>query len=136
MTIDVTEIGTFADRAVRAFTLRNGNGISATVVEHGARIVSVSVPNLSNTKADVVPAAADLAGYAGAFASFGAICGRFANRIDAGRLHLDGTTHQLALSEGAAHHLHGGPQGFHRRLWQGETEAESVTFRLSSVDGD
>lgn len=138
MTIEVSDIGEFAGETVRAFTIANGNGLSATLIEHGARLVAMRVPNLQGDVADVVPAAADLAGYEASFGSFGAICGRFANRIAHGRLTIDGTTHALARAAGAVHHLHGGPRGFHHRRWRGEGDrtANAVTFRLVSADGD
>ena len=67
----------------------------------------------------------------------GATVGRYANRLGQGRFSLDGVDHTLAVNDGR-NHLHGGPTGFHRRLWQVEqgSEAARVTFHLVSPDGD
>lgn len=68
---------------------------------------------------------------------FGAIVGRFANRIAGGRFTLDGRAHQLALDAGGRTHLHGGPAGFHARNWaMTEVRDDLVELRLISEDGD
>ncbi len=61
--------------------------------------------------------------------------GRFANRIAFGRFALDGRAHALDCNDGS-HHLHGGADGFARRLWRGERDGDALRFRLSSEDGD
>jgi aldose 1-epimerase len=69
--------------------------------------------------------------------SFGAVPGRFANRIANGRFTLDGAAYELARGPGEKHTLHGGPNGFGRKLWRlGSHDASSVTLTLESPDGD
>jgi aldose 1-epimerase len=68
---------------------------------------------------------------------FGAVPGRFANRIANGRFAIDGVVHQLERKPGEKHTLHGGPNGFGRRLWRlGAHDASSISLSLDSPDGD
>lgn len=116
--------------------LINACGNSVCLSALGAGIRSVDVPAADGTMADVA------LGYAAADSYFqdgpcmGKTAGRFANRIGAGKLTVDGRLYQLAVNCGP-HHLHGGPMGFQNRVWQldGHTD-NSVTFSLVSDDGD
>jgi aldose 1-epimerase len=87
--------------------------------------------------ADVVLGYDDLAGYEGDSAYFGATVGRYANRIAHGRFSLDGTPFELPTND-RGHTLHGGPEGFHRQVWEvvpGTTSADAVTLAHVSPDG-
>ena len=88
----------------------------------------------SGLSADVVLGFETLAGYERDSPYFGAIIGRYANRIAFGRFTLDGVTHQLATNDGA-HHLHGGRRGFDKSVWRAERfqTAECVGVRFSRV---
>ncbi len=85
--------------------------------------------------ADVVLGFPDPSRYDAPHPYLGSIVGRFANRIAFARFALDGRAHALAPNDGA-HHLHGGPDGFGRRLWRAERDGDSVRFRIESADGD
>jgi aldose 1-epimerase len=86
--------------------------------------------------ANVVLGAVDLAGYAASDAHFGALIGRYANRIAGGRFKLDGQTYQLPRNEGR-NTMHGGPEGFDRRVWRVEAaDATSLTLAYRSPDGE
>jgi len=85
--------------------------------------------------ADVVLGFPDPARYDANHPYLGAIAGRFANRIAQGRFELDGRSYSLPCNDGA-HHLHGGADGFARRLWRAERDQNAVRFHLTSPDGD
>jgi aldose 1-epimerase len=135
-----TEWGRLPDgRAVELFTLTNAQGAVAKVITLGGILTELHVPDRDGRLADVVLGFDSLNGYLGDHPHFGATTGRVANRIANGRFTLDGTDYQLACNNGP-NHLHGGPQGFVKQLWQGtpvET-ANEVGVRLSyrSIDGE
>jgi aldose 1-epimerase len=109
--------GTSADgREVEIITIVREGAPTVTVTNLGASIVSIVVPDREGRTAEVVLGYPDLAGYVGDTAFLGAVVGRYANRIARGQFTLDGKRYTLARNNGP-NHLHGGPQGFHRRLW-------------------
>ena len=130
-------------RTVERWTLRNRNGMVVRFITYGGAITEVLAPGRNGVAANVVLGFADLAGYRGqpgqARPYFGALIGRYANRIANARFVLDGVTHQLASNEGD-NLLHGGPDGFDRQVWAvepsptiaGETGA---VLRLTSPAG-
>jgi aldose 1-epimerase len=132
--------GTLPDGAtVDMFTLTNGRGMEVRTIPYGAIIVSIRVPDRAGRIEDVVLGFDDLDGYVKRRTFFGAVVGRYGNRIAAGRFTLDGKTYQLATNNGP-NHLHGGVKGFDTRLWRAESfEREGtsgVTYSLTSPDGD
>ena len=126
-------------RAVTAVTLSNGQGVSATVINWGAAIQSLMMPDRNGKKADVQLGYPTIDGYLAKSEYFGATVGRFANRIAKGRFTLDGKTYQTPVNNGP-NSLHGGTAGFDKVLWevvsveQGPTAR--VTMRYVSPDGD
>lgn len=113
--------GTLPDgRTVDAITLTNANGVQLRFVTMGGIIVSLVVPDRDGAMADVTLGYDTLEGYLADTHFFGAIIGRYANRIAGGRFSLSGVEYQLPLNNGP-NHLHGGPNGFHRALWATET---------------
>jgi aldose 1-epimerase len=125
--------------AVESFTLRNAHGIEVKAITYGGIIVSLRVPDRAGKLDDVVLGYDDLAGYLRQSPYFGAIVGRYGNRIAKGRFTLDGKTYTLATNNGP-NHLHGGVKGFDKVVWKGEPastgDAASVTFRYTSPDGE
>ena len=121
---------------VEGFTLSAG-GLEATVIAHGARLVRMMVPDRDGRTADVVLGFDRLAGYLASDAYFGATCGRYGNRIGGAAFTLDGVRHALSVNE-PPNHLHGGADGFDRRIWRAVVEEadNAVTFMLVSPDGD
>jgi len=121
------------------FTLENPGGITVCISDFGGLITQLLAPDRRGKLADVVLGYDTLADYVADRAYFGATIGRFGNRIANGRFVLDGTTHQLAVNDGA-HHLHGGPRGFHKVKWDAYTMnlpgAVALVLRHVSADGD
>lgn len=125
--------------AVEVFTLTNHNGLEIRTVPYGAAIVSIRVPDRDGRLGDVVLGFNSLDGYLTPPPYFGAVVGRYGNRIATGRFTLDGHAYQLATNNGA-NHLHGGNKGFDKKLWQAEPfECDGhtgVTYSYTSVDGE
>ncbi|MFZ1082169.1 MAG: aldose epimerase family protein [Candidatus Kryptoniota bacterium] len=103
-------------RSVYSYTLRKSSGMNVKIIDYGAAIVSISVPNQNGEFADVALGYDDLMGYMNGKFFLGAIVGRYANRIDKGTFQLDGKIYHLSLND-AENHLHGGDIGFHKVLW-------------------
>jgi len=109
---------TAAGVPVRIYTLRNSKGMEARILDYGGTIVSLTAPDRSGQYADVVLGFDSLAGYLKANNPyFGAMIGRYGNRIARGRFVLDGVTHELATNNGP-NSLHGGKVGFDKVVWK------------------
>jgi aldose 1-epimerase len=124
--------------AVERFTLRNG-GVEMEVSAYGGIILALRVPDRDGRAGDVVLGLDRLADYVDDQAYFGALIGRYANRIARARFTLDGREHRLRANNGD-NHLHGGPRGFHKVPWSAEPFRDdgSVGVRLAytSPDGE
>lgn len=121
---------------IREVRLRSGAGAALTVMEWGAVVRDLVVPTARGLQRVVLgfPRFDD---YLRHSPHFGAIAGRFANRINGGRFTLDGKSHQLPLNQEGRHSLHGGGNGFGKRPWTFlHHDATSVTLGLLSPDGD
>ena len=124
---------------VSLYTLTNSTGAEVRIINYGAIVVSLKVPDREGRLRDVVLGYDDLAGYVQDKAFLGTIVGRYANRIAAGRFRLDGKTYQLDLNDGP-NHLHGGAQGFYKKLWKAEKVkgegGPGVKLTYVSADGE
>lgn len=116
---------------VTAYTLTNAAGMTVTVLDYGATIQSIRLPG----GLDVVLGYDTVEGYERGDSCHGATIGRVANRLGYASFSLGGRTYPLAKNCGQ-HHLHGGVEGFHRKLWQAETGAGEVTLSRLSPDGE
>ena len=120
---------------VNLYTLANDQ-LQIVVSNYGARIVSVLAKDRDGDIADIVLGYNSLAEYeADTRQYFGATIGRFANRIANGRFSIDGTAYQVPQNNGT-NALHGGTQGFDRRVWETSLIPGGVEMKLESPDGD
>lgn len=121
---------------VDVITLTDG-GCRAVLTNLGARLVELHVPDRNGDLADVVLQRPTLGDMATDDNYMGSTAGRYANRIRAGRLTIDGAPVQLSINEGA-NHLHGGRRGFDRYVWSTQIAADgaAVTFWRVSPDGE
>lgn len=113
----VVPFGTMPDgRGVEKYTLRNATGVEVSFISLGGIITAVIVPDREGQFADVTPGYDTLEHYLADNRFFGALVGRYANRIADARFVLDGVEHQLTRNDGR-NQLHGGPNGFHSVVW-------------------
>jgi aldose 1-epimerase len=124
-------------RSVEVFTLTNANGVEVRAITYGGIITSLRVPDRQGTSGDVVLGFDGLEPYLKGHPFFGAIVGRYGNRIAGGQFTLDGRTYKLATNNGP-NHLHGGNVGFDKAVWAAEPLASGVgvAFSHTSPDGD
>ncbi|MFL5620348.1 MAG: aldose epimerase family protein [Gemmatimonadaceae bacterium] len=132
--------GTTADgHAVERFTLTSTSGITITVLSFGGVIQSIVAPDRTGALADVTLGYDTLPEYEKDKSYLGALVGRYANRIRAGRFSLDGRVYTLAQNAGG-NHLHGGRRGFNKAVWTVEPfeKGDDVGLVLQhlSPDGD
>jgi aldose 1-epimerase len=134
--MDIEEVGRFGPEAVHEIVLRNCAGAKAHILTWGAVVHDLVVPVPSGLRS-VVLGFDGFEPYPVHSRSFGAIIGRFANRIADGRFSLDGHSYQLTRNDGGVHHLHGGADGFGRRVWSLiDAGVNHVTLSLLSQDGE
>lgn len=123
--ITKAEFGKMTDgRAVQIYTLTNARGMTARITNYGGILVSLTAPDRWGKKADVVLGYNKLEDYIKATPYFGAIAGRYANRIAKGQFKLDGVTYNLAKNNGP-NSLHGGKVGFDKKLWKATSKMTS-----------
>jgi len=103
-------------KVVNLYTLSNANGMKVGIINYGGRIVSIMAPDRNGKMADVVLGWNNLENYMKYNTYFGAIVGRFANRIANGKFTLDGKTYHLPINNGP-NSLHGGTDGFDKKYW-------------------
>ena len=131
-------------QAVDLYVLRNKSGMEVSITNYGGVVVSLKVPDKAGKFADVVLGYDDLQGYVTDKSFFGAIIGRYANRIAHGKFTLNGATYSLAKNNGE-NSLHGGTKGFNKQVWTahvGTTKAvsgsggQSLELTYRSKDGE
>jgi aldose 1-epimerase len=125
-------------KEVYSFTLRNKNNVELSVINYGGIITRLIVPDKNGVMEDVVLGFDTLDEYVKLNKSyFGAIIGRYGNRISDGKFSLDGKTYTLAQNNGAQH-LHGGRKGFDKAFWNIEPieDAAGETLRLTYTSKD
>lgn len=123
---------------VMQYILTNAGGVKVTLINIGASVKSIEVPDKNGDVDNVVLGFDNWEDYLTNSPYFGCICGRYANRIAGGKFTLDGAEYTLAVNN-EPNHLHGGVMNFSRKIWTGhvlETEPLAVRFDLTSPDGD
>ncbi|MDR1880849.1 MAG: galactose mutarotase [Tannerellaceae bacterium] len=120
------------------YVLTNKNGVELTVTNYGAKIVSLMVPDNKGRLVDVVTGHQSIDDYlASEEPYFGAVCGRYGNRIAKGRFEIDGVAYdKLAINNGP-NSLHGGIKGFNAVVWEAEQkDSRTVELAYTSADGE
>lgn len=130
-------VGKVDGKDVQLYVLTNSKGAEVTVLNYGAKIVSLMVPDKNGKLTDVVQGHDSLDTYLHSEEpSFGAVCGRVANRIANGRFTLEGKEYQLAQNCGPSS-LHGGVKGFHFVVWDArQIDAQTVELTYLAKDGE
>jgi aldose 1-epimerase len=124
---------------VDLYTLTNAHGLKAEIINYGGIVTSLQVPDRDGKFADIVSSCDNLEDYAKKSPYFGALIGRYGNRIAKGKFTLDGVEYKLATNNGP-NHLHGGIKGFDKVVWNAEPmetkEGPALKLTYLSRDGE
>ncbi len=124
--------------SIKEYTLVNSKGMEVRLTNYGARITAIKVPDRNGHMVDVILGYSSVEGYINAEDRpyFGAVVGRYGNRIAKGKFTLDGKVYELATNNGV-NHLHGGNIGYDKQVWCAKTEGGNVVvFTFKSHDGE
>lgn len=137
MSIEKKLFGSMSDgRDVDIYTLKNTNGMEVKICTYGGTIVSSSVPTKDGKFLDVILGYDNLESYLSGDKYFGALIGRFGNRIQYGKFNLNGKEYKLAQNDGE-NHLHGGIKGFDKVIWNAEIISnDKNVLKLSYLSRD
>jgi len=132
--------GLVQSRSVEICTLRNSHGTEGRITSYGGIVTSLNVPDRNGRFDDVVLGYDTLAEYLKSSPYFGALIGRYGNRIAKGKFHLDGKTYVLATNNGP-NALHGGIKGFDKVVWtvaraEVTPQGPQLTLTYRSKDGE
>src|SRR5689334_1474864 len=127
-------------KEVFLYTLRNASGMQVKITNFGGRITSIEVPDRNRKMGDVVLGFDNVSGYtskAAATAYFGALIGRYANRVAGGTFTLDGQTYHVPTNDHGKNSLHGGNHGFDSRVWHvKQASSKMLDLHYLSPDGE
>lgn len=141
MSIEMGEFGRLSDgTAVERCTLKNKSGMAAEFLTYGCRIAKLCVPDRNGKSENVVLGHDTLAEYEAPNDVFGALVGRYANRIGGARFSIGGKSYSVTKNEGN-NSLHSAPGGYQNRVWRvkrsnNDDDAPSITFAYRSPDGE
>ncbi|MDR2917754.1 MAG: galactose mutarotase [Tannerella sp.] len=125
-----------AGKPTALYVLTNDNGMEVCITNYGGRIVSVMVPDKDNKMTDVVLGYDNIQNYVNVDGNYGALIGRYGNRIANGRFTLDSVEYQLPQNNNG-HCLHGGPKGYHTKVWDAvQPDNKKLELTYFSEDGD
>lgn len=121
---------------VSAYTIKNNSGMSATIIDFGATVTKLIVPDKNGTGRDIILGYDDVKSYEEGETYFGAIIGRNANRVNGGRVVLDGKEYQMDKNDNDENNLHSGLNGVDKKIWTALSTAasDSVSFICKSND--
>jgi aldose 1-epimerase len=123
-------------REVHQYTLTNRAGAVVQIIDYGATVTSLRVPDKNGKIEDVVLGYDSVQGYVDGTSYFGAIVGRYGNRIGKGRFQLDGKEYSVTVNDGE-NHLHGGKIGFNKVLWEAQILNDTaLLLKYVSKDGE
>ena len=131
--------GEIGGHEVTRYLMKNKNGMTVTMMNYGATVLSVQVPDRNGKIDEITLGFKNYSNYTKNKTYFGGTCGRFSNRIAKGKFTIDGKEYQLATNNDP-NHLHGGVKGFNNALWTGEIidnkDEVGVKFTYISPDGE
>ena len=132
--------GSVAGRPIEQLTLSNKNGVEVRAITYGGIITAIKTPDRAGAMGDIVLGFDAIDGYLAGHPFFGAIIGRYGNRIAKGRFTIEGQEYTLATNNGP-NHLHGGIKGFDKQIWSAAilppvAGQSSVAFTYTSADGE
>ncbi len=136
--VTVEDWGSADGKPVKLYTLTNESGTSVKITNYGGIVTSWITKDKNGKLSNVVMGFDSLAPYLEKPPYFGAIIGRYGNRIAKGTFTIDGKQYKLATNDGP-NHLHGGPKGFDKVVWDAETDPEGgrmLTLTYLSKDGE
>lgn len=125
--------GETPDGPADLYTLSNGLGMDVQITNYGGIITAIRVPDKAGVSADVVLGFDSLSSYIKEHPYFGAIIGRYGNRIAKGQFSIEGTSYSLQQNDGS-NHLHGGIRGFDKVLWMGTIIDNGISLSYTSPD--
>lgn len=134
--------GSFDGKPVFLYTLRNSSGMEVTITNYGGTITTIKAPDRNKHFEDIALGFDSLAGYASKSNTgyFGALIGRYANRIAHGTFTLDGKQYQIPKNENGVNMLHGGNRGFNARVWDSKevnsAQGRGLELHYLSPDGE
>ncbi len=127
---------TIDGKSVKLYTLKNKSGASVSITNYGGRVVSLFVPDKDNKLTDVVLGYDTIGAYRKEGEPFfGALIGRYGNRIGKGKFTLEGKSYQLQLNDGV-NTLHGGKDGFFSKVWDAKQDGQKLELTYVSQDGE
>ncbi|HTL31122.1 MAG TPA: aldose epimerase family protein [Tepidisphaeraceae bacterium] len=138
MNISTEEFGKVDGQAIEKYTLSNNNGASASMITYGGRVTELHVPDQNGKAANIVLGFDNLRQYQEKNPYFGALIGRFGNRIAHGTFEIDGQQYKVVTNEGDKT-LHGGKIGYDRRIWKAtpmRAAADHVGLQLDYISPD
>lgn len=124
------------DREVNKFILKNDNGYEVSVISYGGIITNILAPDRDGKQADIVLGFDTFDGYKKKHPYFGALIGRYANRIGGARFDLDGVEYKLTANNKDKNALHGGLKGFDKVVWDFGIEGDKLVLTYISADGE
>ena len=135
--IMTTDWGETDGKKVSLYTLTNKTGVQVKITNYGGIVTSWITPDKNGAKSDIVLGFDSLQGYLSKPPYFGAIIGRYGNRIGKAQFKLDGNTYKLAANNGV-NSLHGGEKGFDKVVWDATASSDntSLTLNYLSKDGE
>jgi aldose 1-epimerase len=134
--ITKTAWGNANGKEVFLYTLTNANGVQVKISTYGGIVTSWIAPDKNNTTSSIVLGFDSLSGYLAKPPYFGALVGRYGNRIAKGKFTIEGKEYTLATNNGV-NHLHGGIKGFDKQVWDAATGSDtSATLLLSYISKD
>lgn len=122
---------------VKAYTFTNDNGASVVILNLGGIIQQLNIPDKNGKILDIVCGFDSVEGYLTGGGYQGALIGRYANRINDGKFTLNGVQYVLAKNNNGLNHLHGGTEGFDRKIWDAQMiQPDTLVLKYTSPDGE